>query len=221
MSDSESDQELKDDEGFLSRWSRRKQQAAGAINELPDEPAGEVLPVAVSSANSTSEGATDAAEGLPGDSDMPPVDSLDEDSDYSGFMSPNVSDELRNLALRKLFGSGAFNQRDGLDDYDDDFTSFEKLGDVITAEMRHQMARVKDAIVGEPGEPGEAIAAEDDDAGATNVSQPMQQATEAMATGKQPGDEAAAETDRENNAANDAELALPDIVQTREQSTQE
>ena len=49
----------------------------------------------------------------------------------------------------------------------------------------------------------------------------MQHATAAMAKGKQPGDEAAAETDSENNAANDGELALPDAVQTREQSTQE
>ncbi len=38
----------------------------------------------------------------------------------------------------------AFNIRDGLDDYDEDFTFFEPLGDTITADMRHQMEREKE-----------------------------------------------------------------------------
>ncbi|MBF2761421.1 MAG: DUF3306 domain-containing protein [Ectothiorhodospiraceae bacterium AqS1] len=73
------------------------------------------------------------------DADMPPIESLNEHSDYSGFLSPGVSEELRRRALRKLFLSAAFNVRDGLDDYDDDFTSFEALGDMVTADMKHQM----------------------------------------------------------------------------------
>jgi hypothetical protein len=76
---------------------------------------------------------------LPTDADMPPVESLTEDSDYSGFMSPKVSESLRRIALRKLFHSSAFNICDGMDDYDEDFTSFEKLGDIITADMKHSM----------------------------------------------------------------------------------
>ena len=73
------------------------------------------------------------------DADMPPLESLGEDDDYSGFMSTGVSEELRNLALRKLFRSAKFNVVDGLNDYDDDFTNFEPLGDIITSDMRHQM----------------------------------------------------------------------------------
>ena len=61
------------------------------------------------------------------DADMPDIDSLAEDSDFTGFMSPGVSDELRNLALRKLFHAPVFNIRDGLDEYDEDYTTFEKL----------------------------------------------------------------------------------------------
>jgi len=75
---------------------------------------------------------------------MPALESLDEDSDYSGFMSPKVSDGLRTLALRQLFRGSTFGVRDGLDDYDDDFTQFAKLGDVVTAEMRRQVARLKE-----------------------------------------------------------------------------
>ena len=76
------------------------------------------------------------------DEDMPALESLDEGSDYSGFLSPGVSEELRRRALRKLFMSAVFNVRDGLDDYDEDFTSFEALGDIVTSDMKH-MAEVE------------------------------------------------------------------------------
>ena len=64
---------------------------------------------------------------------MPPLDSLGPESDYSGFMSPGVSDELRRLALRKLFHSPLYNITDGLDDYDDDFRSFAVLSEAFHA----------------------------------------------------------------------------------------
>jgi hypothetical protein len=110
-------------EGFGSRWSRRKLDAQKQHQDLSSEPQ------------------TDTSGDIPvlTDADMPPIESLTEDSDYSGFLSPEVSDELRKQALRKLFQGGGFNVCDGLDDYDEDFTSFAKLGDIITADMRHQM----------------------------------------------------------------------------------
>lgn len=152
MSDSDSDLVAQTEEGFISRWSRRKHVARGVNADLDIADTAAEPMAAEAFCDDTAEDFTDASadiavveEYLPDDSDMPPLESLDEDSDYTGFMSPNVSDELRNLALRKLFLGGMFSQRDGLDDYDDDFTSFEKLGDVVTAEMRHQMERLKDA----------------------------------------------------------------------------
>ena len=69
---------------------------------------------------------------------MPALESLDENSDYSGFLSSGVSESLRRRALRKLFSSAVFNIPDGLDDYDDDFTSFAALGDIVTSDMKHQ-----------------------------------------------------------------------------------
>ncbi len=72
------------------------------------------------------------------DADMPEIDSLDEASDFTGFMSPGVSDKLRKLALRKLFAGAGFNIRDGLDDYDEDFTNFAPLGDIVTCDMKHR-----------------------------------------------------------------------------------
>jgi hypothetical protein len=122
-------------ESALSRWSRRKQDAAKA--PPVDEP------VAIDTAEaSLSEPLSDEVVPEPApltDADMPDIDSLAEDSDFTGFMSPGVSDELRNLALRKLFHAPVFNIRDGLDEYDEDYTSFEKLGDIVTCDMKHQI----------------------------------------------------------------------------------
>jgi len=121
-----SEEVMVDDESRLSRWSRRKLASGAVQNE---------------------QGAPDAAvdmaaeiDDLPplADEDMPPLETLTEESDYTGFLSPKVSDELRKLALRKLFHGSQFNICDGLDDYDEDFTKFAKLGDVITAEMRRR-----------------------------------------------------------------------------------
>ncbi len=118
-------------ESFLSRWSRRKSGAG----DSPVEPSEEVPDSAEDPA------VVEPSEDSPvlTDEDMPPIESLDQDSDYSGFMSSGVSEKLRKMALRKLFQSAGFNIRDGLDDYDDDFTGFPALGNLITSDMKHQM----------------------------------------------------------------------------------
>jgi hypothetical protein len=125
-------------ESGLSRWARRKQEAREAreapaiVNEMPVVEAESMLDVPVPDEIPEEPVALT-------DADMPDIDALGEDSDFTGFMSPGVSDELRNLALRKLFHAPVFNIRDGLDEYDEDYTSFEKLGDIVTCDMKHQI----------------------------------------------------------------------------------
>ena len=75
------------------------------------------------------------------DADMPAIESLGTDSDYSPFMSPGVSEELRRKALQKLFRLPQFSQRDPLDGEYYDCHGYEPLGDVITYDMREEMAR--------------------------------------------------------------------------------
>lgn len=130
-------------ESRLSRWSRRKQQSAEATREedlalqLEEQNLAEVdIPGAVTDQDQQE---TEAEEPVLTDEDMPAIESLTEDSNFGQFMSSGVSDELRNLALRKMYKAPFFNIRDGLDEYDEDYTSFEKLGDIVTADMRHQM----------------------------------------------------------------------------------
>jgi hypothetical protein len=145
-------------ESVLSRWSRRKLEAdelESAIEESvsPNGEIDQTLPA-------TEE--VDAVEKpLLTDADMPDIESLDEDSDFSGFMSTGVSDELRNLALRKLFKAPVFNIRDGLDEYDEDYTYFEKLGDIVTCDMKHQIEMQEQKL--REAEAAEAAAAEDDE----------------------------------------------------------
>lgn len=108
--------------GFLNRWSQRKREArenvvAAAVDVVEHHSAAAPL--------------TDA--------DMPAIESLSGESDYAPFMSPGVSEKLRRAALRKLFHGAGFNVRDGLDDYDEDFTSFVALGGQVTADMLHQI----------------------------------------------------------------------------------
>jgi hypothetical protein len=149
-------------ESALSRWSRRKQEAQ--VREAGDE--SPVLDDSASIAAPVSDEIAQTPELLT-DADMPDIDSLDEDSDFTGFMSPGVSDELRNIALRKLFHAPEFNIRDGLDEYDEDYTTFEKLGDIVTCDMKHQIEmqeqKQREALEQEQQAAAEAEAVEDID----------------------------------------------------------
>ena len=158
----------RDENGFLGRWSRRKRNAEVLEQEVPESsvPA-EATPDELSNAELTNaqmltptqdnelQESIDsiAEESLPEapltDADMPDIETLNADSDFSPFFSEGVSKELRNLALKKLFFSGKFSARDGLDDYDDDFTKFEPLGDTVTSDMKFHARRKEKARLAE------------------------------------------------------------------------
>lgn len=124
------------DEPFLGRWSRLKTQARQreADDEVTAAPPASTtaLPAPADTAP-----AAEPAQPL----QLPDLDLLDQDSDYSAFLAQGVDAGLRKRALRKLFHSPKFNVFDGLDTYRDDFTSFPPLGDIVTADMRHQLER--------------------------------------------------------------------------------
>jgi len=122
-------------EPFLARFHRLKTEARRT--EAESEPS--ARPLSGTDLHAPVSAAPEAAEPELSDADMPPIESLDAESDYSGFLSPGVSDTLRQAALRKLFHGTAFNVIDELDDYAEDFTTFEALGDIVTADMKHQI----------------------------------------------------------------------------------
>ena len=131
-------------EAFLTRWSRRKALSREGV-ELP-EPDDEVAADSESPYGDSPRGNGDEMQGAvePADApaqapELPPIESLGEDSAYSAFLASDVPADLQRKALRKLFQSPKFNVRDGLDDYDLDFSSPEPLGDIVTAEMRRRL----------------------------------------------------------------------------------
>ena len=129
--------EQESEQGFMQRWSKRKIESTTIIdNSLEKNNVSD---------NVLTESLVNDSEPLvhKTDADMPPLEQLTEESDYSDFLSPSVSDALRKLALRKLFHLPLFNVVDGLDDYAEDFTKFAALGDIIPHDMKRMLEREK------------------------------------------------------------------------------
>ena len=102
-------------EPFLTRWSRRKEEAR---REVPE-------PVPEKTAD---------PKALP--PELPPLDKLTLESDYRGFFHPKVSEDMRRAALKKLFSDPHFNVMDGLDVYIDDYSKTEPIPAAMLASLK-------------------------------------------------------------------------------------
>ena len=140
------------DEGFLTRWARRKQAAADGTEQDETETAedSEASGHAAERSAQSPEVDTDSPEEQhseapepPGDEDMPPLDSIDEGGSVAAFLSPKVSAGLRRAALRRLWRQPEFSGEDMLDDYALDYTNREPLGDIVTAEMKYRAEQLR------------------------------------------------------------------------------
>lgn len=69
--------------------------------------------------------------------ELPPLDSLTIDSDFSPFMQPGVDEALKRSALRKLLRHPRFNVMDGLDVYIDDYSKPSPLEPEIARTLAH------------------------------------------------------------------------------------
>ena len=98
-------------ENLLGRWSRLK----GEQRRSQEEKA------AVPQKNEAEEKAPE----------LPALDKLTPQSEFSGFMHPKVADALRRQALKKLFSDPHFNIPDPYEPYSIDFT----VGEPISNEM--------------------------------------------------------------------------------------
>lgn len=109
----------KDTTGFLSRWSQRKLSPAEDAETLPEEVKTDAeaieLPEETVEANTV----------------------IDEEQPI--WQRDDVDAETKKAALRTLFKKPEFNVRDGLNEYDDDFTKFASLGNVVTHEMKRML----------------------------------------------------------------------------------
>lgn len=139
-------------DGFLGRWSQRKQ--AVQQGRVVDEPL-PAKPVAVDAVAPTAMPIS-KAHGRPGDAmpqqpeqpveQAPPpaptledVKALNADSSFAPFVSRDVAPEVRNAAMKKLFTDPHYNLMDGLDIYIDDYSK----PDPMPASMLRQLASAK------------------------------------------------------------------------------
>ena len=101
-------------ENFLGRWSRLKkeQDRLDAEQSVPQK--------------------AEAADQPP---ELPPLDKLTPESEFSGFMHPKVADALRRQALKKLFSDPHFNIPDPYEAYSGDWTVGEPIPDEMMATL--------------------------------------------------------------------------------------
>lgn len=111
-----------DREPFLKRWARLK---AEQSNPEPPEPAPPSSPAVSVPANESPEIRPE---------DLPPIEELTAESDFTPFLKAGVPEELKRLALRKLWRSDpVFANLDGLVEYGEDFgAAFRNPGPVAT-----------------------------------------------------------------------------------------
>lgn len=168
---------------FLSRWSRRKRGAT--------EPATTADPSDASA--SQAEAASQAQEaGAVDVSQLPDIEDLSADSDFTPFLREGVPEALKRRALRKLWGlDPVFANLDGLNDYDLDYTNAATVVENLKTAYRAGRGYADD----EPREPVNETA--------ENTDEPPAAAPETAGT-----------TDGENASAGDGETGETDTIST-------
>lgn len=114
---------MSSDDGGLRRWARRKAEAkrsrggaAPAVKEEDGKP-GESIETGQPPARA------EPAEAAGANPDLPDIESLTAESDFTVFMKEGVPSALRSLALRKLWASDPlFNVIDQMVEYGEDYT---------------------------------------------------------------------------------------------------
>ena len=128
-------------DGFLSRWSRRKQDVQGgkpvAEPETPVQTKPEVSPAPIApdtvQVASNQEAQPDpVAPALP---TLEDAQSLTPESDFKPFMARGVAADVKNAAMKKLFADPHYNVMDGLDTYIDDYSVSEPIPQAMLRQM--------------------------------------------------------------------------------------
>ncbi len=142
-----------DKENFLSRWSRTKteqRQSAEKEKSVPQK--------------------AGSSERAP---ELPPVEGLTADSEFSSFMHPKVSDALRRAALKKLFADPHFNMPDPFEPFSGDWTVGEPIPEAMLATLNQARTllfqdkekQTEEEQKQDAGEPPENSAKKDDEPG--------------------------------------------------------
>lgn len=167
---------------FLSRWSSRKLDAREK-QEAPapetDDPASTEAPPFTPEELETLSDA-ELCERL----ELPDPASLEKGDDFSAFLNDQVPERLKRVALRRLWRTDpVLACVDGLNDYDEDFTSAEAVGDAVRTMYRVGKGYLQPEGEAEPGvAPEDAAIAPADDEPGQDVAAQKESAPEADST---------------------------------------
>ena len=150
---------MSDKDGLISRWSKRKRAAATEESEPARDPAESARDE--NAAEDTAPPSEESEEEILARFNLPDPENLGPGDDFKGFMQAGVPEALRRRALRKLWTSNpVLANLDGLNDYDEDFTSPEETAAVLKTAYKVGRGFVKDLMDGsekegapEAGEP--------------------------------------------------------------------
>ena len=120
-------------DGFsLRRWSRRK---LGAAREAQATAQMSHVAAAPPPAADSTVAAAPATSVAPTPVELPPIESLTIESDFTVFFQPQVDETLKRAALKQLFRDPRFNVMDGLDIYVGDYTKSDPIPDHIIQQL--------------------------------------------------------------------------------------
>ena len=129
-------------DGFLNRWSQRKQDARAGkpVAEPVVAPVVAASPVASNPAEAdTTADVTTAQPAAPPLPTLADAQQLTPASDFKPFMARGVTADVKNAAMKKLFTDPHYNVMDRLDIYIDDYS----IADPIPEAMLRQMVSAK------------------------------------------------------------------------------
>lgn len=120
---------------FLSRWSKRKLEESQNTHEDAEQ----------SDVTNTEADTTPSADGIAAEESLTAEvsetaanvdEQKPEEMSIANLLVSEASESVKKAALRKLFLSEEFNVRDGLDDYDDDYSNLKSLSEGVAETLR-------------------------------------------------------------------------------------
>lgn len=202
------------DDGRLSRWSRRKAESRsgkrGRANPVAlDEPAEAEIDLApppddsaLSAVVGDEAGADVGEDDLSEEeraaivAELPDIETLDKESDFTPFLKKGVPEDLTRMALRKLWLSDTvFANLDGLAEYDHDYNALDKL--ISMADTNYKVGKGFLAEDGETEQVAETETAESGGEGSDDPDSPELAKSDESAPEKTLGNESEDDEDPE------------------------
>lgn len=152
-----------DQKNFLSRWSTRK------LAEVKSEKA--AAPVALNETDQEEGGKVDESVAPP--PDLPDVEALNADSDFTAFLADNVPRDISKLAFKKLWRSDpVLANIDGLNDYDGDLSMVGRGSEIFKSAYRVGKGYLTDEEIAQEVKSQKEVATKDSSPDAENAETP-------------------------------------------------